>query len=127
MTKLEELKELLQEMENIGTACVLLDWDLKTEAPKGAADVIVASLTALSTKHFELSISEKMETLVYALNEPEEFEQLDDVWKKSVEKMKKDFDENKRIPVEFYGRTGGIIPAPAEVLEQIKKLAGGAE
>ena len=34
---------------------------------------------------------------------------------------------NGRIPVEFYGRTGGIIPAPAEVLEQIKKLAGGAE
>lgn len=29
-------------------------------------------------------------------------------------------------PVEFYGRTGGIIPTPAEVLEQIKKV-GGAE
>jgi 2-oxoglutarate ferredoxin oxidoreductase subunit alpha len=29
-------------------------------------------------------------------------------------------------PVKFFGRTGGIIPEPAEVLEQIKKLAGGA-
>lgn len=29
-------------------------------------------------------------------------------------------------PVEFYGRTGGVIPTPAEVLEQIKKV-GGAE
>ena len=28
-------------------------------------------------------------------------------------------------PVEFFGRTGGIIPTPAEVLENIKKLAGG--
>jgi 2-oxoglutarate ferredoxin oxidoreductase subunit alpha len=27
-------------------------------------------------------------------------------------------------PVEFYGRTGGIIPTPAEVLAQIEKLAG---
>lgn len=34
---------------------------------------------------------------------------------------------NGACPVEFYGRTGGIIPTPAEVLEQIKKLAGGNE
>ncbi len=32
-----------------------------------------------------------------------------------------------RRPVHFYGRTGGIIPTPAEVLDQIKKIAGGAE
>jgi 2-oxoglutarate ferredoxin oxidoreductase subunit alpha len=32
---------------------------------------------------------------------------------------------NGRKPVEFFGRTGGVIPTPAEVLEQIKKLAGG--
>ena len=29
-------------------------------------------------------------------------------------------------PVEFYGRTGGIIPNPAEILAEIKKV-GGAE
>ncbi len=28
-------------------------------------------------------------------------------------------------PVFFYGRTGGIIPAPREILEEIKKTAGG--
>lgn len=28
-------------------------------------------------------------------------------------------------PVSFFGHTGGIIPSPAEVLDQIKKLAGG--
>ena len=30
-------------------------------------------------------------------------------------------------PVEFFGRTGGVIPKPSEVLEQIKKYAGGAK
>ncbi|MBE6754465.1 MAG: 3-methyl-2-oxobutanoate dehydrogenase subunit VorB [Ruminococcaceae bacterium] len=34
---------------------------------------------------------------------------------------------NGRCPVEFYGRTGGIIPTPAEVLAQINKLAGGVQ
>ena len=32
-----------------------------------------------------------------------------------------------RCPVEFFGRTGGVIPTPAEVLAQIKKLAGGVQ
>ncbi len=29
-------------------------------------------------------------------------------------------------PVHFFGHTGGIIPTPAEVLEQLKTIAGGA-
>ncbi|HET6351664.1 MAG TPA: 3-methyl-2-oxobutanoate dehydrogenase subunit VorB [Coriobacteriia bacterium] len=29
---------------------------------------------------------------------------------------------NGRVPVEFYGRTGGIIPTPAEVLAEIERL-----
>ena len=29
-------------------------------------------------------------------------------------------------PVYFFGRTGGVIPTPAEILEEIKKV-GGAE
>jgi 2-oxoglutarate ferredoxin oxidoreductase subunit alpha len=28
-------------------------------------------------------------------------------------------------PVHFFGRTGGVIPTPNEVLEQIEKIAGG--
>ena len=32
---------------------------------------------------------------------------------------------NGRKPVHFYGRTGGIIPSPAEVIEQIRIVNGG--
>lgn len=31
-----------------------------------------------------------------------------------------------RVPVSFFGRTGGVIPKPSEILDEIKKL-GGAE
>ena len=34
---------------------------------------------------------------------------------------------NGRKPVAFYGRTGGIIPAPDEVLNEIRKLTGGVK
>lgn len=33
---------------------------------------------------------------------------------------------NGACPVGFYGRTGGIVPTPAEVLAEIEKMAGGA-
>lgn len=32
-----------------------------------------------------------------------------------------------KIPVSFYGRTGGIVPSPNEVLAEIRKLNGGAK
>lgn len=32
-----------------------------------------------------------------------------------------------KCPVEFFGRTGGVVPTPAEVLDQIVKLTGGAK
>lgn len=33
---------------------------------------------------------------------------------------------NGRKPVEFFGRTGGVIPTPNEVADKIRKMAGGA-
>ena len=32
---------------------------------------------------------------------------------------------NGRAPVHFYGRTGGMIPSPNEVLEKLRSIAGG--
>ena len=32
---------------------------------------------------------------------------------------------NGAAPVYFYGRTGGIIPTPAEIIAEVKKIAGG--
>jgi 2-oxoglutarate ferredoxin oxidoreductase subunit alpha len=31
----------------------------------------------------------------------------------------------RRKPVHFYGRTGGVVPTPKEVLQQIVKINGG--
>jgi 2-oxoglutarate ferredoxin oxidoreductase subunit alpha len=30
-----------------------------------------------------------------------------------------------KLPVSFYGRTGGIIPTPSEVYNEIVRLSGG--
>jgi 2-oxoglutarate ferredoxin oxidoreductase subunit alpha len=30
-----------------------------------------------------------------------------------------------RKPISFYGRTGGIVPTPEEIVNQVRGLAGG--
>ncbi len=30
-----------------------------------------------------------------------------------------------RVPVEFYGRTGGVVPFPDEILGEIHRIAAG--
>jgi 2-oxoglutarate/2-oxoacid ferredoxin oxidoreductase subunit alpha len=30
-----------------------------------------------------------------------------------------------RTPISFYGRTGGIVPTPEEVVKQVQALLGG--
>lgn len=34
---------------------------------------------------------------------------------------------NGAVPVDFYGRTGGMIPSPAEILTKIEEILGGAQ
>lgn len=34
---------------------------------------------------------------------------------------------NGRLPVDFYGRTGGMIPSPEEVVNKVKEVIGGAK
>ena len=33
---------------------------------------------------------------------------------------------NGRKPVDFYGRTGGIVPTPDEILKKVMDIVGGA-
>ncbi|MBY6758055.1 3-methyl-2-oxobutanoate dehydrogenase subunit VorB [Clostridium botulinum] len=34
---------------------------------------------------------------------------------------------NGRKPVDFYGRTGGMVPDPSDILEKVKSIVGGAK
>ena len=30
-------------------------------------------------------------------------------------------------PVDFYGRSGGMVPTPEEILDKVKEIVGGAK
>lgn len=112
MSKLfDEFKSYLQEMNQYEHVTTLLYWDMETNVPKLGQEAHVDALTHFSSKAFEMSTADKMGEMLDGLAVPEEYEALDDTWKFVVRRMKRDFDRNKRIPVEVYTK---FVRAQAE-------------
>lgn len=99
---LDEFKGYLHEMNQYEHVTTLLYWDMETNVPKLGQEAHVEALTHFSSKAFEMSTADKMGEMLDKLAVPEEYEALDDTWKFIVRRMKRDFDRNKRIPVEVY-------------------------
>lgn len=98
----DEFKEYIEETNNLNHASTLLYWDMETSMPaegfKGHSD----ALAYLSTETFKRSTSEKMGDFLEKLSAKEEFDALDSDWQYIVREMKKNYDEDKRIPADFY-------------------------
>ena len=100
--RLDEFKKYLEKLNYYRRVCTLMSWDMYTASPKqGYADMADA-LTWFSTEEFALSTSDELYGMLAALSEPEEYDALDEVWKYTVRTMKKDLDEKRRVPKEFY-------------------------
>ncbi len=100
--KLEELQAFLKEQNMYDHVTTLLYWDMETSVPKLGQEAHVEALTKFSTESFTMGTSDRLGELLDALAAPEEFEALDTMWKFIVTRMKRDFDRNKRIPVDVY-------------------------
>ena len=108
---LDNLKEYLEEMNQYEHVVSLLYWDMRTCAPKNGFEGHTNALTKFSTKQFEMATSEKLSEMLDTLATPEEFEQLDDMWKFVVTRMKREIDKDKRIPKDFFEE---LVKAQAE-------------
>ncbi len=101
---LEKFKAYLDKMNQLNHVTSLLYWDMRTNTPKMGFEGHANALTYFSTENFALGTSEELSSMLDTLAKPEEFEQLDEVMKFTVRRMKRDIDKDKRIPKEFYER-----------------------
>lgn len=99
---LDKLKEYLKINENYSVATSLLYWDMETAMAKDGFESESNALSFFSTEAFRRGTSEELYGYLTALSEPSEFEKLDDVWKFIVKTMKKNADEDRRVPVDFF-------------------------
>lgn len=94
--------ELVNKMGNIGEALGVLGWDLRTGAPKKGVDQRSEVIGTLSEEVFDLSTSDQMKGYLDALTDPSVQAGLSEITRRSVEKSKKEFDQNVKIPAKEY-------------------------
>ena len=99
---LDELKEYIVKINRYTHVTTLLYWDMRTGMPQEGFPMHSDVLTEFSTEQFNLSTSDELFGMLEELSKPENFEELDDTWKFIVRRMKRDIDEGRRIPEDFY-------------------------
>ncbi len=121
MTKLNELKDLLKEINHYEHVCELLTWDMETKVPKEGYGAHADTHAHFATQAFKLSTSDHMKELLTELNLPENYEKLDETWKFIVKKMWVDFQRDSRIPADFFEEITRARSASFEAWQEAKQ------
>ncbi|WP_069997216.1 carboxypeptidase M32 [Cellulosilyticum sp. I15G10I2] len=97
--KVELLRAYMSKMCDLNHAVQLLQWDLKTKAPKNAVDTHVAAIATLSTESFKMSVSDEMKEFILTF---ENSDKLDDIVKSCLKDLKRTYERSKNIPEKLY-------------------------
>ena len=120
MDKLKEFKEYLNKINQYEQASNILQWDIQTCMPYNGGDSNTDVLTMLSSKSFELSVSDKMKDLLDNLTNPETFNNLDSISKKMISECKKQYDDNKNIPPNLYSKYIQVVSQSEQTWQKAK-------
>lgn len=108
---LQQLKDYIKTTNYYNHVSNLLYWDTDTIMPEKGFEANVEASTFFGTEAFKRSTSAELKDMIDTLSRPEEYEKLDDDWQFIVGRMKREFDENSRVPVDFYSE---MIKAQSE-------------
>ena len=120
MDKLKEFKEYLNKINQYEQASNILQWDMQTCMPYNGGDSNTGVLTMLSSKSFELSVSDEMKDLLDNLTNPETFNNLDSISKKMISECKKQYDDNKNIPPNLYSKYIQVVSQSEQTWQKAK-------
>ena len=120
MDKLKEFKEYLNKINQYEQASNILQWDIQTCMPYNGGDSNTDVLTMLSSKSFELSVSDEMKDLLDNLTNPETFNNLDSISKKMISECKKQYDDNKNIPPNLYSKYIQVVSQSEQTWQKAK-------
>ncbi len=99
LQKFRDYLEVLAHYEHVVTQ---LQWDMQTQTPQKGYDNKVEVMTYFSSEAFKMQTAEEYGQMLNALSEAEALEQLDEGMRVTVTRRKKSFEEDKRIPHDFY-------------------------
>lgn len=120
MNKLKEFKEYLSKINQYEQASNILQWDMQTCMPYNGGDSNTEVLTMLSSKSFELSVSDEMKHLLDTLTNQTTFNSLDSISKKMISECKKEYDYNKNIPPSLYSKYIQVVSQSEQTWQKAK-------
>lgn len=120
---LEAFREYLKKLNRYNRINSLLSWDMYTATPRLGYQSMADALTWFSSEAFALSTSDELQKLLEALAAPEEYEQLDEAMQFTVRTMKRELDESRRIPRDFYEAFVTARSASMQAWQEAKKAS----
>lgn len=115
----EEFLDYVKKMTSYNEALGLIYWDLRTGAPKQAVEQRSEVFGMLSSEVFKMSTSEEMAAYIANLSK----QLLSKKTSRILEECKKEYERNKKIPIEEY-KEFVILQSKAEsVWEEAKEKA----
>lgn len=111
----QQFRNYVQKMLHFQEAVFLMEWDLRTGAPRKGAPLRSEALGTLAGEVFRMGVSSEMENYLNQLSQPEMWEQLDFVTRATVQEIKKQFDRDKKIPADGF-QEFAILKSKAETV-----------
>lgn len=119
----DRFRKYLKEIESYDTVINLLHFDLQTAMPKKGFRMNCEATTKFSTERFKLQTSDELCGMLEELKKEEEFSKLDGDWQFIVDWMKRELDEKKRIPLDFYESFVKTVSEGCVAWEEAKKAS----
>ena len=102
MAALEELRERLGEIHDLGRAASLLGWDERTMMPKGGAEARAETLATLARVRHEMFIDDRIGSLIdQARSEVEDAPPGESIDTDLVRVVRRDWEKARRVPSEL--------------------------
>lgn len=99
---LKQFKDYLEKLSYYEHATTQMYWDMQTQTPPKGFGYQIDAITYFSSEAFQMQTSEEYGQMLNQLSQPEVFDTLDEGMQITVKRRKKSYDEDKRIPKEFY-------------------------
>lgn len=118
---IQQFSKLLKEITYLNRSVILCDWEIKTGCPKNAVDGLTDTENYLLTKLHEIKTSDETGRLLRKLQSGEYKDKLTKTDHKTIERLLKDYEEQKRIPADFYGEYVALRNRSQQVWEKAKE------
>lgn len=115
-----QFRELVRKMADYQQAFSLMEWDLRTGAPKKGHELRAQAMGTLSAEIFRILTSSQMESYLMEFSDPEQMRRLDPVMQATVRILKKEFDLNQHIPADRYEKYKVLVSHAESAWEDAK-------